>query len=254
MIHPIILLIVSLIILLTLVMVTYAPVTKNQGVAVGVKDVKRPSINQLTEYYGDIGIEPYGCFSSLDEKFFQKEYNEYTKSTNSLLILDNTDKDIQRLVVHVINNGYDIYGFKMLHKYDPDKYKDISIEEIAVLGKLSGYNYLSVFKFDEKSRGKMYLSYSPPMDEILEQFDEKNLSKPKETKYHSLTPKLNQYTNEEEKAPGKELSCGYPCTYKNKPVTFKDPNGNVRQYMCGSVGYPNIKTPARFAVYKIVEK
>jgi hypothetical protein len=251
--YSIILLIVCLVVLLTLIMLTYAPGTKNQDVTVGLKHVKRPSINQLTEYYDGIGIEPYGCFSSLDQKFFQKEYNEYTKSTDSLLILDNTDKDIQRLIVNVINNGYDIYGFKMLRKYDPDKYHNISIEEVAVLGKLSGYNYISVFKFDEQSRGKMYLSYSPPMDKILSQFDEKNLSK-SDRPHDTLTPKLDNYTNEEERAPGKELSCGYPCHRDGKPITFKDPDGTVRQYMCGSVGYPNIKTPARFSVYKIVEK
>ena len=31
-------------------------------------------------------------------------------------------------------------------------------------------------------------------------------------------------------------------------------NGEVKQYMCGSVGFPDIKTPSRFAVYKIAEK
>ena len=67
-----------------------------------------------------------------------------------------------------------------------------------------------------------------------------------------LTPKLNNYTNEEEKAPDKELSCGYPCLSDGDPEIFND-NDTKRQYMCGSVGYPNIKTQIRFAVYKIVE-
>ena len=69
---------------------------------------------------------------------------------------------------------------------------------------------------------------------------------------YTLTPSLNNYTNETEKAPGKELSCGYPCMPNGKPETFVE-NNVVKQYMCGSVGFPTIKTPSRFAVYKIVE-
>jgi hypothetical protein len=36
-------------------------------------------------------------------------------------------------------------------------------------------------------------------------------------------------------------------------MTFVE-NGITKQYMCGSVGYPDIKTPPRFAVYHILEK
>ena len=90
--------------------------------------------------------------------------------------------------------------------------------------------------------------------------DQVPFNSPKENNYtvsdlpnYTLTPKLNNYTNEEEKAPGKEMSCGYPCLPNNKPLTFVE-NGITKQYMCGSVGYPDIKTPPRFAVYKIVER
>ena len=38
--------------------------------------------------------------------------------------------------------------------------------------------------------------------------------------------------------------CGYPCIGVDQKKNFK----------CGSVGYPTIKTPTRFAVYKIAEK
>jgi hypothetical protein len=253
---PVILIIVCLSIVLVFVVMSYNSIIKKEEPPKQEQksgSIRKPNAYQLTEYYKGIGIEPYGCFSSLDEKFFQKQHNEYTNVTDSLLIIDDTDRELKQLIMQVIDNGYNIYGFKMLNKYDPDKYRNISIEEVAVLAKLSGYNYLSVFKLDENSRGKIYLSYSPPMDELSQQFDKSNLAKSDKPDY-TLTPKLNQYTNEEEKAPGKQLSCGYPCTYNGKPLTFKDPDGNVRQYMCGSAGYPNIKTPSRFSVYKIVEK
>ena len=68
---------------------------------------------------------------------------------------------------------------------------------------------------------------------------------------YTLTPRLNNYTNELENDTSKELSCGYPCLPFNKPDTFVDSQGVTRQYMCGSVAYPTIKTPSRYAVYEI---
>jgi hypothetical protein len=224
---------------------------------------KIPTKTQLTEIYKDITIEPYGCFSSLDEKFFLKQMNPYNNKNifDSGIIIseDKRTDDMRELIQQVINNGFDQYGYSMLHKYDndPDGYsKNMNIKEIAVLGKLAGYNYLSVYKLDENTRGKIYLTYSPPMDKQLgynttkEEYT-RNLTQSENT--YTLTPKLNNYTNEQEKAPGKELSCGYPCLPYNKPMTFVE-KGITKQYMCGSVGYPDIKTPPRFAVYQIIEK
>ena len=205
----------------------------------------------LTEFYKDIKLQPYGCFNNLDEKFFQKQMNPYSNNIDSLVIIndDTSDIDIKALIKTVMNNGYDIYAFKILNKYNSmqDGYRKINIEEIATLGKLAGYNYLSIYKINEKTRGKMYLSYSPPMDELSDDKITKS-----DLPDYTLTPKLNNYTNEIEKAVGKELSCGYPCLPDGKPETFVE-KGKTKQYMCGSVGYPTIKTPTRFAVYKIVE-
>ena len=208
--------------------------------------VQKPSVYRLNDYYKDIKLQPYGCFSQLDEKFFQKQLNIYTNNYDSLLIIndDTSEIDIKALVAKVLDNGYDIYAFKILHKYKGG-YQNISIEEIGILGKLAGYNYLSVYKINKNTRGKIYLSYSPPMDELMDDKLTKSLN-------YTLTPSLNNYTNETEKAPGKELSCGYPCMPNGKPETFVE-NNVVKQYMCGSVGFPTIKTPSRFAVYKIVE-
>jgi len=205
--------------------------------------IKKPY--DLTENIKDIKLQPYGCFNNLDEKFFQKQMNPYTDFIDSLVIINN-DNDIKALIAKVMNNGYDIYAFKIINKYKDD-YKNISVEEIAILGKLSGYNYLSIYKINKNTRGKIYLSYTPPMDGLSNnKFSESDISD------YTLTPKLNNYTNEIEKTPGKELSCGYPCLSDNKPETFIQ-KGVTKQYMCGSVGYPTIKTPTRFAVYKIIE-
>uniref|UniRef100_A0A6C0B0N7 Uncharacterized protein n=1 Tax=viral metagenome TaxID=1070528 RepID=A0A6C0B0N7_9ZZZZ len=214
-----------------------------------------PRKTDVTEIYKDISIEPYGCFSSVDEKFFLKEINKYSNKNvfDSGIIISESRRsdDMKELIQQVINNGFDQYGYSMLHKYnnDPDGYsKNMNIKEIGVLGKLAGYNYISVFKIDEHTRGKIYLTYSPPMDD-----ENKKHVAVSDVPGFTLTPKLNNYTNEEEKAPGKEMACGYPCLPYDKPMTFDD-NGVTRQYMCGSVAYPDIKSPTRFAVYRIVEK
>ena len=233
------------------------------------KEVKKipsvvPNKTDLSEIYKDISLQPYGCFSSLDEKFFLKQINPYSKGTvfdSGIIISENKRaSDMNDLLQKVIKNGFDIYAYSMINKYsnDPDGYsKNMSIIEIGVLGKLAGYNYLSVYKLDENTRGKIYLTYSPPM-EIELGFDytkddyNKNVTKSDLPDY-TLTPKLNNFTNEKEKAQGKELACGYPCMPNDKPMTFDD-KGVTKQYMCGSVGYPDIKTSPRFAVYRITEK
>ena len=224
----------------------------------------KPNKMDLTEIYKDIDLQPYGCFSSLDEKFFLKKINPYTNSNvfDSGLIIseDNRKKDTHELITQVINNGFGTYAYYIFNKYDndPDGYsKNMDIKEFAILGKLAGYDYLSVYKLNESTRGKIYLTYSPPMETQLgfnattDEYNN-NLTKSNLPTY-TLIPKLNNYTNENEKTPGKELACGYPCLPNDKPMTFNE-NGTTKQYMCGSVGFPDIKTPPRFAVYKIVEK
>jgi len=219
-----------------------------------------PTKNDVTELYKDISLEPYGCFSLLDEKFFSKQINRFSKDNvfdSGITISEtNANHDTSELIKEIIKNGFDKYGYHLIHKYNND-YKNMNIVELGVLGKLAGYNYLSIYKLDKHTRGNIYYTYSPPLDKQLDfnatkEMYKNNLAKSDLPK-HTLTPKLNNYTNEEEKAPGKEMSCGYPCLSGDKPVTF-DHAGSKKQYMCGSVGFPNIKIPTRFAVYRIVEK
>jgi hypothetical protein len=224
-----------------------------------VGSFKKPRKTDLRGIYSDISIKPYGCFSSLDEKFFQKRIN-YTKDgllDSGIIISDtNQDNDIRDLIDRVIELGFDQYGYHLIHTFGGD-YSGMSIKEIAVLAKLLGYNFISVYKPTETTRGKIYLSYSPPMNKQVD-FDaskqEYNNSIAKsDLPGHTLTPKLNNYTNEIDKTAGKELSCGYTCLRNGKPLVYDD-NGTSRHYMCGSVGYPDIKTPTRFAVYQITER
>jgi hypothetical protein len=216
---------------------------------------KLPRKTDLVGIYKNITIKPYGCFSNLDKKFFQKKIN-YAKngSLDSGILISDTDQDrsIQDLIDHVIRIGFDQYGYSLINRFNGN-YSGISIKEIGILAKLAGYNYLSIYKLDEKTRGKIYLTYSPPLNRQIdynaskEEYD-KSLTI-SDLKNYTLTPKLDNYTNE--KAPGKELSCGYTCLTEGKPLIYDD-NGTKRHYMCGSVAYPEIKTPARFAVYQLV--
>ena len=196
----------------------------------------------VNEKYNDIFLEPYGCFKSINEKFFKKQLKN--NLIDSGMMISENNIDVNNLIKQVIENGFDIYGYSMIHKYNGD-YKSMNIVELGILGKLIGYNYLSVYKLSEKSRGTVYLTYSPPMDNDLEI----NPSKQDFPEY-TLTPLLNKYTNEKEEDTEKELSCGYPCLSDGvEPLVL-----NGKHYMCGSDGYPDIKTLTRVAVYRISEK
>ena len=251
--------VVGIIIFFSIIVIVFFMSINNQFKSKSKITTRKPNKMDLTEIFKDIYLEPYGCFSNLDEKFFAKQVNPYSKTNvlDSGIIISESkaNEDTKDLIKQVINNGYDQFGYRMIHKYKND-YTNMDIHEIGILAKLAGYNYLSIYKLNEKTRGTIHLDYSPPLDNQLpfnatkEEY-QKSLSKPEN---YTLTPKLNNYTNEIEKAEGKELSCGYPCSKNGKnALTFKS-NGVEKQYMCGSVGYPDIKTPTRFAVYRIVEK
>jgi len=201
----------------------------------------KPSKTDVTEIYKDIYLEPYGCFSSLEEKFFARKLigTQYDSGT----ILRNND-DIKQLVEQVIKTGYDIYGYKMLHKYNND-YNNITVIELGILGKLSGYNYISIFKYDENTRGNVYLTYSPPMDKEVD-YDVKS-EEYKENLSKSDMPKSTAVSSSNDK----DFACGYQCFDSDGKTPLKV---NSKVLTCGSVGFPTVKTPTRFAVYTIAEK
>ena len=246
--------------------VFYFLIPKSNLITVQDAVPKIPNNKTLNEMYRDIYLEPYGCFTNLKDHFFLKKINPYSKQKvfdSGIIISENeTTKDMLELINKVIINGYDIYGNSILEKYSGTDFKHVNIEEIGVLGKLAGYNYLSIYKTNLRDRGKIYLTYSPPMESSITEtigpnytIDQYNSHLVKsDLPNYTLTPKLNKYTNEQERAPDKELSCGYPCFKDDEPHTFTDSNGEQRQYMCGSVAYPGIKTPHRYSVYHIAER
>jgi hypothetical protein len=189
---------------------------------------KRPSVTDVWEIHNDIYLEPYGCFSSLEEKFSATKVHD--SKYDSGIIIRNND-DIKKLVEKIINDGYDIFGYRLVHKYN-NNYDNINIVELGILGKLSGYNYVSIFSYDENRRGNVYLTYSPPMDRQVA-YDPNNASF-KEYLSKSDVPGLSLTKK------GENPTCGYPC--------------KGEKFMCGSVGFPDIKSPTRFAVYRIAEK
>jgi hypothetical protein len=71
----------------------------------------KPSKIDLTDIYKDIYLEPYGCFSSLDEKFFMKEINKYSKrqvyDSGILISESRASQDPQNLITKVIDNGFE---------------------------------------------------------------------------------------------------------------------------------------------------
>lgn len=214
-----------------------------------------------------ITIEPYGCFTNLKNQFFQEKVNPYSKDKNFInssyyFTESETTKAFRKLILGVIKNGYTKFGDEMLRKYDTQGgTKNISLLEVGKLGKLSGYNYMSLLHSPSQESGtiyKAYFTYSPPTtSSALYKYNSNytdtdfiSLLTNSDLPEYTLTPKLNNYSSELSND-GKELACGFPCITNGKPETFTDPNGVVRQYMCGSVNYPTLKTPERYAVYKI---
>ena len=213
--------------------------------------VIKPSFDTITETIDNIDIKPVGCYTNIKGLFFTSCINPYSTSKiqDSGIFISKYPNDMVTLVKRVIQNGYDKYGNRILNKYNKTDYSDLDLLEIATLGYLSGYRFMSIYKLDALNIKQIFFSYSQPMssNESLNDFAKPDL------KGYTLTPKLDNYKNENENSPEKELSCGFPCLKNGKPVTFKD-NGTTKQYMCGSVVYPTIKTPPRYAVYEIFEK
>lgn len=212
---------------------------------------KKPNFKKIT-------IEPYGCFINLKEQFFQRSINPYSKTNEydaGIIITDNPkNKQLKNLIIKVIENGYDKYGNEILKKYDKGGYEALGITDIAILGKLDGYDYLSIYKNGPSdSEGvRIYLTYSPPMvnrtenvygyDYNKEEY-ESLLTKQVILKNIKLNPKIGEKDVE---------VCGYPCLINNKPDTYIDSKGVKRQYMCGSVNYPDLRSDETYAVYKII--
>jgi hypothetical protein len=210
--------------------------------------VKKPSLSTVSDIINDIGIKPVGCFTNIKDLIFVSCVNPYSlkKVMDSGIRIINYPEDIVNLIDKVIKNGYDIYGNKIKNNYKGTDYSNLNIKELATLGYLSGYRYISISKNDLNEKKDIFYSYGPPQND-------KDTIMKSDLPNYTLTPKLNNYTNEDENVPGKEISCGYPCFKDKKPEIFVE-NDIEKQYMCGSITFPTIKTPPRYAIYQIYEK
>jgi hypothetical protein len=216
---------------------------------------EKPNIT-ITGSYKPVTIEEYGCFTNLKNQFFLQQINPYstTHEYDSGIFISENDKSkkIDSLIQRIIKNGYSLYANKIDKKYKKSGYSGISILEAATLGKLAGYNYISVSKndFSDNAGINIYLTYSPPTVSSTiykygykftdEEFD--STLTQSDLPDYSLTPKVGS---------GSDQVCGFPCLINGKPDTFVDSSGVKRQYMCGSRHYPTLKTPEHFAIYKI---
>ena len=222
---------------------------------------EKPHFNYIKDIYKDITIEPYGCFTNLKNQFFLQQINPYstTQEYDSGIIID--DKDInsklKNLIITVINNGYDIYGKKLLKEYEKSGYTGVSLLDLGILGKLSGYNYMSISKQDisDLEGFKVYYTYSPPtVSSSIYKYgynftdeDFESVKTDSEFPVSSLVKKTGN-SNTDSKL------CGHPCLLNGKPDTFVDSKGETKNYMCGSNTFPTLKSPELFAIYKIISK
>jgi len=186
-------------------------------------EATKKKIKLITNPDRDIKLQPLGCFYNLDEKFFYKKINPFAKikEFNSLFVIQNSS-DFLNLINEVKDNGFGEY----VDRLDPN-YNNLRLQQLAVLGVFAGYNYISLYKKNESEYGKIYLSYSPPMNKhnIYGNFTQKEYNQ------NLLKPDLPPESLVKE--------CGFKC---------KDPG-----MMCGSHHQPNIKNTPRFAVYQMVE-
>lgn len=215
-----------------------------------LRKIGKTNTKRLFDVFSDIRLEPYGCYMNIKDDFFTSQINPYAsneKIPDSGIIINN-DQTLKRLIEKIAKNGFQQYAVSLNQK----TFDSLSLHELGVLAKLAGYNYLSIYKMDPKNRGKVYMTYSPPLSsEIPQRYTQDEFNKallPTDLDEYTLTPVFGQHTNEVENKQSKQLACGFSCN-----ETFIDPNGIKREYMCGSKNYPTIKTPTRYAVYKIVE-
>jgi len=214
--------------------------------------INKPNFSTVNDPINNINIEPIGCFTNVKDLFFISCINPYSNNQieDSGIEIINYPNDIINLTKQVIKNGYDLYGNTILNKYRGTDYSNLSLIEFATLTYLCGYRYMSILSNGTDSKHEIFISYSQPMGDLT---DNDSIAKPDLPTY-TLIPTNGNYAHENNLKSGKELSCGYPCLKDGKPQTFSDNYGTLRQYMCGSVVYPTIKTPPRYAVYKIFEK
>ena len=218
-----------------------------------------PKVSHVNDPFNDISIKPYGCFINLKNQYFLQENNPYDKVNqldSGLIIKDDSigKQELLRLIKTIKDNGYEKYARALIKKYENKEATSLSLNEYATLGYLNGYKYISLYKTSLYGKGRVYFTYSPPTTssaiykygyDFSDSEYQDVLTKPTYPA-ESLTPLTGDLDS---------TKCGFPCLSEDgKPVTFKDSQGNTREYMCGSVNHPNIKDDELWAMYEIIAK
>ena len=195
-------------------------------------------VKSITDPDTQIIIKNYGCFKDLDERFFVKKFNPFdsTKISSSAFVISNTSDttfsfDFERLFDKITTNGFGKYIISLKKKYSIDNYKNISVPELGILAIFSGYMYISICKESLDGLPLIYFTYSPPMNK----YNLNGQFSPKELELYTTKPDFPMKSLNTSSQEG----CGFPCS-------------NDSNYNCGSINYPNIKSPVTFAVYNAV--
>jgi hypothetical protein len=159
----------------------------------------------------EIKVVNYGCFKDIDEKFFIRKINPFS----TIKTFDSA---------FVISNENDFS--RLLDKVKSNgfgnslqsKYPNINVQDLGILAAFAGYSYVSICKDSPSGIPEIYFSYSPPMT--------KQIFAPQDYTKYLAKPVSNG------------PDCGFSCS----------PGGS--EY-CGSVNYPNIKSPAMYSVYSV---
>jgi len=191
-------------------------------------DIKfKNHIKKIDNINNDISLEYLGCFNDLYTRYFLRKINPFstqkdfdsgvTISQKSIVV------DYEKILNLVKSNGFADFAKTFESKFKSN-YQKVPLQQLAALALFSGYSYLSISKFDNENINEIYFTYSPPMDR------------------HNVTGNFTEeeYTKNLSKSNGLK-NCGFMC-------------GDGSKYYCGSVGYPTIKSPSLYSVYKIVEK
>ena len=116
-----VIIIILIIIMGTILLFSFKKLNKSEDKITDNK-IYRPSISDLSEIYKDILVEPYGCFTNIDDKFFLKQINRYRtdKVFDSGMIIDENqvNKDMNTLIDKVLKNGFNIFANHIINKYN----------------------------------------------------------------------------------------------------------------------------------------
>jgi hypothetical protein len=182
-------------------------------------------IKKIDNINRDITLEEVGCYKDLYTKYFLRKINPFStqKDFDSGLTISqkSISNDYDKILKVVSTNGFEDFAKSFKKNYSAN-YEKVPLQQLAALALFAGYSYISISKFDENTINEIYLTYSPPMDR------------------HNITGNFTEKEYQQNLTPPIKMDCGFTC-------------GDGSTFKCGSVGYPTIKSPSLYNVFKIKE-